>query len=166
MISVEDSDAQLNLRILAGHCAAISREVLFRGDSGGGIRSSAARASDPNILARAVSGDGTGGGWLAWLGISARREDRKGSTISDSVVASARAVCAIRGHAAGDLNRPNPPFLLANTDVDLTRDTPFRAAMLTRIPRAFTLELDASAVDPEMSWTLEPPDGMLAASVL
>ena len=51
----------------------MSREGLSRRGSGGGSRSSSARALDPDILmrvSRVVPGDGTGSGWLPWLGDS------------------------------------------------------------------------------------------------
>jgi hypothetical protein len=49
---------------------------------------------------RIIPGDGTGGSWLPWLSISAWRDDGGRTAVSDSVVASARVVCAIRSHAA------------------------------------------------------------------
>lgn len=41
-------------------------------------------------------------------------------------------------HVAGrELRRPDLQGLLVNSDVDLAPDTPFRAAMLARVPLAF-----------------------------
>mgnify|MGYP003116902285 CR=1 FL=1 len=91
-------------------------------------------------------------------------------------MASARVVCAIRGHAAnllvvrdlapeitqpsnfyhlrdttpgvaaGDLNCSDFQRLLINADVDLGPDAPFGAAVLPSVPFAFTLDLDAGAI--------------------
>jgi hypothetical protein len=47
-----------------------------------------------------VPGDGTGNGWLPWLGISAWRYHRSRTTLGDGIVTSARVVCTVRGHAA------------------------------------------------------------------
>jgi hypothetical protein len=103
------------------------------------------------------------------MGISARRDDRRGSTIRDGVVASARVVCAIRGHAAdlliarnlveqmrhhrcitcvtaGDLDGSDFQRLLINADVDLAPNAPFWAAMLARVSLAFPFNLDAGAI--------------------
>jgi hypothetical protein len=122
---------------------------------------------------RNIPGDGAGGSWLPWLGISARRDDRISSTIRDGVVASAHVVCAVRGHAANvliardlvehvrqhrcvpgiaprDLDWSDFQCFLINADVSLTPYAPFWPAMLAWVPFAFTLNLDAGAVDQQV----------------
>ena len=42
-------------------------------------------------------------------------------------------------------------------EMDLAPYTAFGAAVLTRIPLAFTLHLDPRAVDQQVQWTLRPP---------
>lgn len=89
--------------------------------------------------------------------------------IGDSIMASARVVCSIRSDAAnvliardqveqlgqhwcipsvtaGDLDRSDFQRLCVDTEMDLTPDAPFGAAMLTRIPLALFLDLDTGAV--------------------
>jgi len=56
--------------------------------------------------------------------------------------------------AASDLDGPYLQCFLINTDVNLTPNTPFGATMLTGIPLAFALRLDARAVDKEVQCTL------------
>ena len=84
-------------------------------------------------------------------------------------MASARIVCAIRGHAANllivrdlveqmrqhwrvagvtprDLDGSNFQCSLVDTNMDLAPDTPFGAAMLAGVPVAFTFNLVAGAI--------------------
>jgi hypothetical protein len=44
--------------------------------------------------------------------------------------------------------------LLINADVDLATDAPFGAAVLARVPFAFTLDLDAGAIDKQVQRAL------------
>ena len=50
------------------------------------------------------------------------------------------------GIAGRDLDGPDLQCLLVDPEVDLAPHTPFRAAMLARVPLAFALHLDAGAV--------------------
>ena len=52
--------------------------------------------------------------------------------------------------AAGDLDGPDLQRLLINSDVYLSPDAPLGAAVLARVPLAFTLGLDAGAVDQQV----------------
>jgi hypothetical protein len=55
---------------------------------------------------------------------------------------------------SGHLDGPDLQSLLINPNVDLTPDAPFGAAMLTGIPLAFALHLDASAVHQQVQRAL------------
>ena len=124
-----------------------------------------------------VPGDGAGSGWLPWLGISTRWDDRRGTTIGNGVMAFARVVGTIRSHAADllvswnlveqigqhrcisgvaarDLDCSDFQRSLINADVDLAPDAPFGAAVLAGIPFAFTLDLDAGAIDQQVQRAL------------
>ena len=52
--------------------------------------------------------------------------------------------------AGGELGSADFQRLLINSDVDLAPDAPFRAAVLAGVPFAFTLDLDAGAVDQQV----------------
>lgn len=52
--------------------------------------------------------------------------------------------------AAGKLRRPDFQRLLVDLDVHLPPDAPFGTAMLAGVPLAFTLDLDAGAVDQQV----------------
>ena len=52
--------------------------------------------------------------------------------------------------AGGALRRPDFQGFLVDRDVDLAPYTALRATVLARIPRAFTLDLDAGAVDQQV----------------
>ena len=124
-----------------------------------------------------VPGDGAGSGWLPRLGIFAWRDDRSRTTIGDGVMAFARVVGAIRSHAANlliawdlveqmgqhrrisgvaarDLDCPDFQRLFINSNVDLAPDAPLGAAVLARVPFAFTLDLDPCAVDKQVQRAL------------
>ncbi len=58
---------------------------------------------------------------------------------------------------AGDLDRPDLLRLLVDSEMDLAPDAAFCPAMLTRVPLAFALDLDAGAVDQQVQRTLRPP---------
>ena len=60
--------------------------------------------------------------------------------------------------AAGDLDRPDLQRLLVDPEMDLVPDTALCPAMLARVPLAFALDLDPSAIDKQVQWTLRPPD--------
>jgi hypothetical protein len=107
----------------------------------------------------------------------ARRDDRRGSTINDGIVAFARVVGAIGSHtinlliardlvqqmrqhrcipgvAAGDLDGSDFQRLLVDTDVDLAPDASAWAAMLAGVPLACTLDLDPCAVGQQVQRAL------------
>jgi len=120
-----------------------------------------------------VSGHGSSGDGLPWLGVLARWDDSVGTTIGDRVGALARVVGAICRHAtnllilrnlaekvrqhrrvadmaSGDLDGSDLQRLLVDPEVDLAPDPPFGAAMLAYVPLAFALDLDAGAVDQQV----------------
>ena len=55
--------------------------------------------------------------------------------------------------AAGDLDGPHLQRFLVNADMYLAPDTSFGAAVLAGVPLAFTLGLDAGAIDHEVRRT-------------
>jgi len=115
-----------------------------------------------------------------------------GTPVGDGIVAIARVVSAVGGHAAdllvgrdlaqkvgqhrrianvvsGNLHRPDLQRLFVDPKMDLAPDAPFGSAMLTCVPLTFTLDLDAGAVDQEVQGTLRATigdvhnEGLLAA---
>jgi hypothetical protein len=93
-----------------------------------------------------------------------------GASICNGIVAIARVVGAVGGHAAdllvrrylarkvgqhwriadvvsGNLDRPGLKRFVVDFKVDLALDAPFWPAMLARVPLAITLDFDAGAVD-------------------
>ena len=99
--------------------------------------------------------------------------DGVGASIRNSIVAIARVVGPVCGHAAdillrwdlpeqigqhrrvadvvsGDLDRPELQRQLVNSKVDLAPDASFGDAMLARVPLAFALDLDPGAIDRQM----------------
>ena len=124
-----------------------------------------------------VSCNRTGGAWLPGLSVLAGRNDRGSVTGGDGVMAFAGVKGAIGGDAsdlligrdlvqqlgqhrrvahvaARELGRPDLQRLLVDPDVDLAPDAPFGASVLARTPLAFTLDLDAGAVDQEVQRAL------------
>ncbi|GAA5063992.1 hypothetical protein GCM10023209_00090 [Roseibacterium beibuensis] len=102
-----------------------------------------------------------------------------GAPVGDGVMALARVVCPVCGDpadlhirgdlvkklgqhgripdvAAGDFYGADLQRLFVDADVDLAPDAPFRAAMLAGVPIAFTLCLDAGAVDQQVQRPCEP----------
>ena len=105
-----------------------------------------------------------------------------GASIHDGIVAIARVIGAVCGHAAdlllrwdlaekirlhrrvadvvpGDLDRPGLQRLLVDPEVDLAPDAPFGATMLARVPLAFAFNLDPGAVDQQVQRASEAQIG-------
>ena len=57
--------------------------------------------------------------------------------------------------ASRDLDGTNLQFLLVDSEMELTPDTPLWAAMFARVPFAFTFDLDPCAVDKKVQRPLE-----------
>ena len=58
--------------------------------------------------------------------------------------------------ACGDLDGPDLQCFLVDPEVNLAPDPSFCTAMLAGMPLAFTLHLDASAVDEQVQRALRP----------
>src|SRR5690606_7186156 len=120
-----------------------------------------------------IACDRSGGVLFPRFGVLPRRDDRRGPTVSDGVVALARVEGAVGGDAGdlllyrdlvqqlgqhrrvayvagGDLGGPDLQCFLINPDVDLAPAPAFGATMLAGVPLALTFDLDAGAVDQQV----------------
>lgn len=66
---------------------------------------------------------------------------------------------SIADRAAGDFDGPDFRCFLVDTERDFAPNPLFCAAMLARMPLAFTLHLDAGAINQEVQWFLRPAIG-------